>query len=74
MSHRRVDGFSGLCANPDDLQTGFVDLLGQLIDGRVGRSANENRAPVLLDQLVHDGRGRHGLAGSRGTLRKWKNS
>ncbi len=69
MADGRLDSFSGFCANTDDLKTGLVDLLGQLIDGRVGGRAHQDGSAVLLDQLVDDGRRSHGLASSGWTLK-----
>ena len=56
MADGRLDSFSGFCANANDLKTGLVDLLGQLIDGRVGGRAHQDGSAVLLDQLVDYGR------------------
>jgi len=41
--NRRLDGLPALRAQPDDLQSGLVDLLRQLVHGDVTGSAHQHR-------------------------------
>lgn len=50
---RRVDGLAGLCTNANHFQVGFVDFLGELIHGCVGRSADEHGTAVEANKLVN---------------------
>jgi len=43
-------------------QAGHVDLFAQVVHGHIGRGAHEHLALSLLNQVVHQRRGRHRLA------------
>ena len=57
-----VDRLARLGAEAEDAQPRLVDLLGELVDGDVGRRADERLALILLGEVVHDGGGGDRLA------------
>lgn len=62
------ESFAGLGGDADDLETGRVDLLGELVDGDVGGGGNEDLTGVHLREMVDDGGRGDGLSGTGGTL------
>jgi len=69
---RRVEGFSRFCGDSNDLETGSVDLLGELVDGDVGGSTDEDLSGVHFGEVIDDGGGGDGLSSSGRTLRDAK--
>jgi hypothetical protein len=46
--NRGFEGFAGFGGDTNDLEAGGVDLLGELVDGDVGRGGNEHLTRVHL--------------------------
>lgn len=59
-----IQGLARLCGETDDFEARCVYLLGELIDGNVGRGTDEDLAGVHLGEVVDDGGRGDGLAGS----------
>lgn len=66
----RVEGLAGFGGETDDFKPGRVNLFGQLVDCDVGWGADEDLARIHLGEVIDDGSGRDGLAGSRRPLDK----
>ena len=64
----RIEGLAGLGREPDDFETGRVDLLRELINGNIGRCAHEDLTRVHLREVIDDRGGSNGLACSGRSL------
>ena len=64
----RIEGLARLCAEPHNLQPGGVYLLGQLVDGNIGRRADKDLSRVHFREMIDDGRGSYRLSRPRRAL------